>query len=129
MISGKKLAVIGGAEIIGIAVAAVNDYPTISIAIIGIGGALATAGVGIYSAYRAARHKADLEDAPLAQSKLVVALQRIAELERLNLEWQRLYDAQRAQNLELGADLTTPPNIPRRVPGATPDLPRAESSR
>jgi hypothetical protein len=117
MIPGKTLAAIGGAEAIGLAVAVMNDYPTISIAIIGIGSAVATAGVGIYSAWRAAKHKADLQDAPLVQVRLAAAEARIDDLEKANLEWQRLYEAQKNLNHMLDGDPTTPRDLSRQSMG------------
>ena len=89
-----KIQVINGAVGAGALVAAATaDASTISVMVIGIGGAVTTTLLGAYTAWRAARHRADEADAPLVQSRLVDALEDNAELRQQVCEWKTLYAA------------------------------------
>jgi hypothetical protein len=93
MIQGKFLAIHGLVGAVTIAAATVSDWSTWSIAIIGIAGALTTAVVGMYTAFRAAKHKADLEDTALVQPRFLAAQDEIAALKQQVTEWRTLYQA------------------------------------
>lgn len=80
--------------------AVVGDAPTVALTWVGILGALGTTLVGAYAAFRAAKHRADLQDSDLLQQKLRSAEKRLAQAERRvrsaeeqGEQWKALYHA------------------------------------
>ncbi len=118
MIHGKFLAVHGVTGAATLAVALVSNWSTWAVAIIGIGGALTTAGVGMYSAFRAAKHKADLDDTVLVQPRLSEAEAEIRDLRQEVTEWRTRYQVA----IQQAQAPTSPPSTP--TAGVTRDPPR-----
>jgi hypothetical protein len=115
MIPDKLLVVHGIVGAGTIVAATIGDASTLSIAIIGVGGALTTALVGAYSAYRAARHQADLRDAPTVQVQLSAVLTERDDLRQQVTQWKDLYEALKDDS----APRSSSPQTPTPMAGAT----------
>jgi hypothetical protein len=89
-----KIQVINGAVGAGALIAAATaDASAAAVMIIGIGGAITTTIIGAYTAWRAAKHRADEADAPLVQYRLRAIEDEKADLRKQVGEWRELYTA------------------------------------
>lgn len=107
IVEGKLLAAWGFTGGALLAAANVADASAGVLATIGVVGALGTAIIGVYSAFRSAKHNADVKDGPLVQLKLDQANERIAELEGQVEQWRDICQELR-QALNLGQGQSRP---------------------
>ncbi len=120
MIPAKALAFAAIWEGGALIAATANDYSTLSVAIIGVGGALAMAFGGIYSTYRDAKHKADVADAPLAQTQLVaMTAERDSLMRQLRSSQQQVQQWERFYEALANREETTPSPSPPQTPTST----------
>jgi hypothetical protein len=115
MISGKTLFAYSITELAVIGAANAADASTQTLTLVGVIGALGAALIGVYSAFRTAKHTADVRDGDLIKGKLNEALNRIAFLERQVDIWQTLYQA-REGSASGSKDHPTIPPRPENTP-------------